>query len=379
MHPSSICSYYPTYAILDEIVSTKNYNNINLFIDLKNVMQTLYLEHAVNNLVDNSKNSKYVDSSIFASMLTFLNFHNLYSLKRNINIKFYIFFESGISYYHQNISKKYKISRRIDDLYGLSMLDRDLFRKVLNANYSLIEKALNKIPKTKVIRMLNLEADFIPYYLISRDIVTNNNETANLIYSNDHDLMQCLLNDNCFVFHKSRGKKIVKKNEVMKHELKRVNNIPDEFQPIAMSIIGDVGDDVYGIKGIGPKTFMDLFPELRKSIGSMEQLYDNVEHSKPIFNIVDEKLWNKHMNKVVEEESKNKLISNNLKMVSFELISRALDRPVSTEMIKKKQHIYDIIESEEIVKLEVMKEALERTGVYLNEDDLDSLYFNPDI
>ena len=189
--------------------------------------------------------------------------------------------------------------------------------------------------------------------------------------------MQCLIDDNCFVFHKSRAKKIVRKNNVMKNELKRDNNIPDEFQPIAMSIIGDVGDDVYGIKGIGPKTFMDLFPSLKDSIGSMQDLYSNTENSKPIFDSSNSRTWNKYMKKVFDEESKNKLISNNLKLVSFELISRALDTPMNTEMVEKKKRIYNIIENEEIVKLEVMRGALRKTGVYINDDDLDSLYFKP--
>ena len=186
-----------------------------------------------------------------------------------------------------------------------------------------------------------------------------------------------LINDNCFVFHKSRVKKIIKKNEVMKQELKRESNISDEFQPIAMSVIGDPGDDVTGIKNIGPKTFIDLFPMLKNSIGSMEDLYNNVENSKPIFNSINDKSWNKYMKKVVDAEHENNFISNNLKLVSFELISRALDKPSSTEMIKKKNHIYDILNNEKIVKLEVMKEALNKTGVFLESDDLDSLYFNP--
>ena len=83
------------------------------------------------------------------------------------------------------------------------------------------------------------------------------------------------------------------------------------------------------------------------------------------------------MKKVFDAESKNKFISNNLKLVSFELISRALDKPSNTEMIKKKNHIYDVLNNEEIVKLEVMKKALNKTGVFLESDDLDSLYFNP--
>ena len=77
MHPSSLLSYYPTYAILDEIVSKKNYKNINIFMDLKNNLQTTYMEHAIVNLVENTKRSKFIDTSIFTSIISFLSFHKI--------------------------------------------------------------------------------------------------------------------------------------------------------------------------------------------------------------------------------------------------------------------------------------------------------------
>ena len=131
MHPSSLLSYYPTYAILDEIVSYSNYNKINIFVDLKNCLQTLYMEHAIVNVIENTLQVNYVDTSVFSSVISFLSFHKLYSLKRNIEVNFYIFFERGQSYYHKNISSKYKISRRIDDLYGLPVEKREAFFKII--------------------------------------------------------------------------------------------------------------------------------------------------------------------------------------------------------------------------------------------------------
>ena len=95
MTPSSLLSYYPTYEILDSTLSKGNYNKINLFVDLKNSLQTVYLKHAIENIVENSFKSKYIDTSIFSSVLPFIAFHKLYALKRGIDIKFYFFFVSG--------------------------------------------------------------------------------------------------------------------------------------------------------------------------------------------------------------------------------------------------------------------------------------------
>ena len=73
MHPSSILSYYPTYSILDEVLKSGNYNKMNVFIDLKNTLQSLYMEHCVINLVESSIRSKFIDTSIFASVISFLS------------------------------------------------------------------------------------------------------------------------------------------------------------------------------------------------------------------------------------------------------------------------------------------------------------------
>jgi hypothetical protein len=76
LHPSSLLSYYPTYAILDEVLS-KGYNELNLYIDLKNVFQSLYMEHSIVNLVENTLKAGYTDTSMFAALVSFISFHKI--------------------------------------------------------------------------------------------------------------------------------------------------------------------------------------------------------------------------------------------------------------------------------------------------------------
>lgn len=374
MHPATICSYYPNYAILDEVISQSNYKNLNIYIDLKNVLQTLYLKHAVSYMIESSKNTKFPDTSIFLSLLMYFSFHKKYVLKRNINLKIYVFFESGKSYYHLNIDKNYKKSRIISDLFDFGIDSTKLFFNVLSKNYSLIEQAFNKIPNIKVIRMLNLEADFIPYYLIRNKLVDTSDDTAHVIYSTDHDLFQCI-KKNVFVFLKyGTKKKLLKQGEVLKQYLKIDKGISDIYLPLAMSIIGDPGDDIIGIKGIGGKKFLDILDNLKKLIGSVGNLYNNVFSSRPIFDLSNVKLPNKYLRMVIEHEEESGLISKNLKLISFELISRALDNPLNTEIIKKRKRIYNVIKEDKIVNKENMYNALQNVGVMLS-DELDALYY----
>ena len=373
MHPSSLFSYYPTYSILDEIMSYGNYKSINIFIDLKNNMQTVYMEHAIVNIVEMSKKSKYLDSSVFSSLVSFLTFHKMYAMKRGYNVNFYIFFEVGESYYHKAISKQYKVSRKIDNLYGLDRQDRELFYQVLHVNYQLIERALNKVPNVKVIRLENLEADFIPYYLMTRNLILSDSQTVNVVYSNDHDLWQCI-SKNCYVFSKSATSKvIIGPGSVMKRYLKKENDILDEYLSLAMSVIGDSGDDVQGINGIGTSRFYDLFDDLVELCGNMNEIYDKVERNQELFSESGE-VKNKYLRTIIENEKSTNKISNNLKLVSFELISRAFDKPNNTEMIKRREKLKKTLKEDDVCSLDSLKMALSGVGVFLETSALDFLY-----
>jgi len=375
MHPSSLLSYYPKYEILDEIISYGGYKELNIFMDLKNTLQTTYMEHAIVNIVESTKKSTHMDTSIFSSLIAFLSFHKMYGIKRGINTNFIIFFESGHSYYHKNISKQYKVSRRIDDLYGLDKADRELFYQVLQANFQLIEGACNKMPNLKVIRLPNLEADFIPYYLTTRNYVSKGDGVGNVIYSNDHDLWQCL-DDHVFIFSKSgKSRRILKAGNVLELFTKKKNPVPDEYLPLAMAVVGDPGDDVIGVKGIGPASFLGIFEQLVAMTGNLEQIYDKVESNRDLFDFIPPSISNKKLKSIVDAEVNDKTISNNLKLVSFELISRAVEDPSTTEMRDKREVIDKHFRDERwIPTKESMKKALEKNGVFLESTSIDFLY-----
>ena len=376
MHPSSILSYYPSYEILDEVLSYSKYDTVNFYFDLKNNLQSLYMQHTVYNIVESSSNTQYVNTSVFESLLSFLYFHKLYCIKRKIKYNFYIFFEVGQSYYHTNLSKKYKISRMIDNLYDLDKGKRDLFREVVKKNFQLIFKACNMMPNIKVIMLQNLEADFVPYYLVRNKLVSVGDQVAHLIYSNDHDLYQCV-QDNVYIFSKAgRKKEIIKKNEVMNKYLRLNKGFPDSYLPLAMAIVGDVGDDINGVSGIATKRVSDILDEIVSLAGGLDTLFSNVISSKPIFGVDYNGIKNKYVSKIIGEESKSGLISRNLKLVSFELLSRELDDPSNTSMVEKRNQLLRILGDNRKAKLDSMKKALEMNRVFLDRDIMEVIYYN---
>jgi hypothetical protein len=333
------------------------------------------MEHSIVNLVESTIKSGYTDSSMFAALVSFISFHKIYAARRNIKINFYVFFESGESYFHTNIYSKYKISRKIDNLYGLDSAKRDLFFSILHKNYQLMERAFNLVPRVKILRLQNLEADFIPYYLITRQLVSTDLNVGHIVYSNDHDMFQCV-SDNCYVFSKSsKGKKLIKKGEVMKEYLKIETNLEDSYLPIAMSIIGDMGDDVDGISQIGGKRIQVFLKDLVDLGGGVDQVYSNVVLNKELFQIKSLENMNKYILKVIAEESEKKIVSRNLKLVSFEVLSRFFDSPTNTEMLDKKNKLIQTLVNNEVVSSDILRESLEKSRIYFDYEEFSNLYY----
>jgi hypothetical protein len=375
MHPASILSYYPTYAILDEIRTEHNYYEMNLFIDLKNVLQATYMEHTVVNLVESTKLSRFIDTSVFSSLISFLVFHKMWAIQRGVKLNFYVFYEIGTSFYHTTIDRRYKISRSMDDLHGLDRENRELFTEIMQTNFKLINKACSRIPRLWVFQLKHLEADFLPYYLLTRGHVSKNGEAANIIYSNDHDMWQCL-DDHVYVFSKiKKQKRIIRKGEALTKFLKRDAHIPDVYLPLAMSIIGDTSDDVVGIRGIGPATFLKIYSELVDLTGNMTTIYAKINKNEKLFSTSTE-TGNKYLKQIVDAELENYTISKNLKLVSFELLSRAIDEPNKTEMLERQRFILETLNHKpETVDAKTLKNALVQNGVELDEmQPLDYLY-----
>jgi len=371
----NVISYYPTYSILDNILSySNNYKILNLFIDLRNILNCLYLEEFVVNIVESTKYSKFIDTSIFESLISFLSFHKKYAIKRSLDINFIFFAEMGHSYYHTNIDKNYKSNRKIGDLFNLNQIDKDVFFSTIQNNLKLSEKVINKIPSCKLFLLQNFEADFIPYYLISNSLITLQ-DSCNIIYSNDHDLFQTIsLGSDIYQFCKSGQKiKIVKKGEIMSTYLKFKVDIPDKYFPLVMAVLGDKTDDVPKIKSIGPKTIPKIISGLIECVGSMEDLYHNVLNKKKIFikNSND-----KTISKIIEEENKTSIISNNLRLVWFKIISEVFKDPPNTEIIAKRNYVTNILNNDNFTESNTMYKALRKGNVEVLEEDVDILFSN---
>lgn len=124
--------------------------------------------------------------------------------------------------------------------------------------------------------------DNIAYY------TQNSPDENKIIYSSDGDLTQ-LVSDNTQIYNPSHGK-IYKKNDIIVYDHEEI--LIDNVRLVKM-MCGDSSDNIAGIKGMGVKRFLSLFPEIRTERLTIEQikeksniLFEQDKHNKLIANLL---------------------------------------------------------------------------------------------
>jgi 5'-3' exonuclease len=164
--------------------------------------------------------------------------------------------------------------------------------------------------------------DCIAYYS------QKSNNESKIVYSSDGDLTQ-LVSETTQIYNPSHGK-IYKQNDtiVYDHEEILIENVK-----LVKMMCGDSSDNIAGIRGMGVKRFLSLFPELRTEQISIEQVKDKC-------------------NVLFEQDKTNRLVTNLLTGVTkhgvfgdefFDVNSRivSLDDPFLTD--EAKQNIDSLI------------------------------------
>jgi DNA polymerase-1 len=160
--------------------------------------------------------------------------------------------------------------------------------------------------------------DCIAYY------TQNSPKESKIVYSSDGDLTQ-LVSETTQIYNPSHGKLYKQKDTIVyDHEEILIENVK-----MVKMMCGDSSDNIAGIRGMGVKRFLSLFPELKTEQLSIEQIKDKC-------------------NMLFEQDKHNKLIANLLTGVTkhgvfgeefFDVNSRivSLDDPFLTD--EAKEHI----------------------------------------
>jgi len=373
-NPVSLISAFPPDELKEFILSQNKYNRLNVFIDLKNVLQSLYIPSIIDEIVANSQTMSNIDSTIFQSILNIISYWKNYGRYKGMRTYVYITTDIGRSQYHRDIYQKYKNSRYITNTkYGPNNVK---LIEIRDNNFKLAEKVINKIQNAHFFCLDFLESDFVPYYLLSRNFVYHDDSTLNIICSNDKDLYQTTeIPNTIIVYKKFKYRDLLTKNDVLKFytginktktkrkeiRIKILDSLDMRYITTMMAIVGDVADDIPGVSGIGLSKVIDLFEDesmVSTVLGSVDDINDRIFNNGKLF--IDDMIG---ISKLPNFAWKSAMINNDLvtrsyKLISFEQLSRWLDNENSLFKTNSKNYMINIIEKSNIPLIENMSDLV---------------------
>jgi DNA polymerase I len=153
----------------------------------------------------------------------------------------------------ENYYIKYKIQRpKMPDELSLSIYR---IKQIVNAlNYKIFEIEGYEADDIIATIVYKLKSSFDKIYIIS----------------SDKDLLQ-LIENNVFLYD-TRSGILYDKNKVFEKF-----GVEPKFLPDYLALVGDVSDNIEGIKGIGPKTAIELI----NKFGNLENLIENLDNLPP--------------------------------------------------------------------------------------------------
>jgi len=272
-------------------------------------------------------------------------YHFINTLRRFIDEnhldKVCVFWDGEESAYHRKkISHRYKANRksRIKTEEELADYERQRIR---------IKQYLEEL----YIRQGEFEHcesdDCIAYY------TQQTNEKGIIIYSSDRDLAQ-LVGDNVSIYNPSHRKTYTKGDIISyDHEDILIENVR-----LAKILCGDYSDNIYGIWGLGVKTLIKLFPEVRTKELSVD---DVLKKSNLLF---EETKDNKSLNNLLTGVSKLGVLGEEFFIINTQLID--LTEPLLTDEAKEgiKELIHEKLDTEGRSYKNTMKMMM-KDGIFL--------------
>lgn len=394
--PRNILSLRPTDSIISRVQQNRC-DTVHLYVDLKNVLRSLYHKDVCNQLLHDQE---LIGSSslIFQSILILYSDWKELCNKHNLDLKMFVFSDTNRSVYHLNIDRGYKCNRRITTS---SMLSEDIL-EIRRKNTELGYNIYNKLPNIYMFYLRALEADFVPYWLITRKFKEQEN-VFHVIFSNDKDMFQVLTSPRIIQVYKVGGgiieldttnvsykyykidttdfKKINKINPIL-------NNIKNEYLIVSMALCGDASDDVAGLPRIAEKTALRIVCDsdlVNLIIGSPEELYDRIISDNPFFK--DNVNWEclsstcKPLYTVYKNiglEKINEICTKSYKLISFECLCNWLEKCDTTEkidLVKEIEKVLDKANSALIPNSKIFMESMRSLrDCSITENEVDNIF-----
>lgn len=189
-----------------------------------------------------------------------------YAIKILDPTKVVILFDGeGGSNNRRNIFPEYKSNRKTNKVTNNSLFrSKEEENEEINNQINRLIHYLKVLP-VSIICVNGLEADDIAGYLVNKLNNYSNTYEISLV-STDQDYLQ-LVGNKTKLFSPTK-KKIYNQKEIFEEYGIRSNNFINY-----KALLGDSSDNIPGIKGLGPKKIVKLFPMLSERVVTLENLF----------------------------------------------------------------------------------------------------------
>jgi len=186
-------------------------------------------------------------------------------IKLNQPTSVYIVFDGvGSSNNRKNLLPEYKSNRnntRITNWEVFENLEEENDAKI--DQLSRLIQYLKCLP-VKITSIDKVEADDVLAYLANHITIKHKNSKATIV-SSDKDFIQ-LVNDNITVYRPTE-----KEHYYPQTIINKIGVLPENFI-LYKTLLGDKSDVVKGVKGLGEKKLIKLFPEIKEKVISLEDI-----------------------------------------------------------------------------------------------------------
>lgn len=295
------------------------FKNIIFYVDLPSIARGFYNTKVIQLEITNYITYKKEPYIFFQEAEQF--YSKLYDSFRQYSPKFITFYDNGECKQNRTLFAGYKNRVSGSEKMMLDDNERELFRLIKRYYYDEFVNRFN-IPKvSKVIHLKEYEADFIPWVIISKNLLNSQDKkTLNVILSTDKDLLQCCQFKNTIQVLTTYCKKTSTINFNVYDDETAIKQIYKSFKrgiltskyiPLMLALGKDDADSISGIEGIGPANAYKLIVQ--------NQLPSEINESTKLPDIL---------------EPHRKLIMRNYKLTSFSEQIRRIPLSHMTDLIK---------------------------------------------
>jgi len=233
------------------------------FIDLLSISKGLYQKNNVFMEIKHYIEHRQPSDTLIQEYRSFLN--KLYIDFKEFNPYFVTFYDDGQNAQNLTISSGYKAGRSSMGDILCDDQEYQAYVQIKQLYFIKIEQRFTKEHFGQVYYLKEYESDLIPYYCIINNLYkSGENDTLNIVFSCDKDLLQCCaFNNTVQLTNRFFPSKIGNKRLDIKvfDDRNAIEYIYDKFKqgqltakyiPLILAIAGDKADHIGGIKGVGP-------------------------------------------------------------------------------------------------------------------------------